>query len=556
MKNAIKMVKLDKTREPLMGSERHVQDEGSIINEAYANETSGEEDYQHHLTPFVSLLTLTASISGFLFGYDTGVISSMLISIRTSLGHSLTVLDKSLITSVTALFALLGSPLAGFLADSWGRKKVVLLADVTFAVGALIQASSYTVAELVFGRAVVGLAIGAASFVAPLYITELSPAPFRGRLVIVNVLFITIGQVVAYVVGWTFSDWNETGIGWRLMAGLGAVPAIIQFFIMITMPETPRWLVMSEREDEARKVLSKVYGARNNANRLVTEVLQGIESERVEEQISRRARAREIEHPNDNSWTSSLKDTWIELTRNGGNRRALIISCLLQALQQLCGFNSIMYFSASIFAILEFESPTFTSLAVASTNFFMTCVAFLIIDRIGRRYVLLYTIPVMILGLLFCSLGFLFMSIPTFRKASDSISTTNIALPRVAPLIVLFSIILFVGAYALGLGTVPWLQSELFPLSVRALGSGISTSTNWTANFIVGLTFLPMMEFMSPTITFIIYAAFCVLGWLAIWRFYPETSGCGLEDVKALLANGWGVERDKTSSLRDESAEH
>ncbi|EPQ65992.1 Bgt-976 [Blumeria graminis f. sp. tritici] len=550
------MVKLDNTREALMGCERHARDEGSIIHEAHANGTSREEDYPHHLAPFVSLLTLTASISGFLFGYDTGVISSMLISIRTSLGHSLTVLDKSLITSVTALFALLGSPLAGFLADSWGRKKVILLADVTFAVGALIQASSYTVSELVLGRAVVGLAIGAASFVAPLYITELSPAPFRGRLVIVNVLFITIGQVVAYIVGWAFSDWNETGIGWRFMAGLGAVPAIIQFFIMTTMPETPRWLVMSEREDEARRVLSKVYGARKTANRTVNEVLEGIESERIEEQNSRRARLRETEHTNDDTWTPSLKDTWIELTQNGGNRRALIISCLLQALQQLCGFNSIMYFSASIFAILEFESPTFTSLAVASTNFFMTCAAFLIIDRIGRRYILLYTIPVMILGLLLCSLGFLFMSIPTFRNTSDSISTTNIALPRVAPLIVLFSIILFVGAYALGLGTVPWLQSELFPLSVRALGSGMSTSTNWTANFVVGLTFLPMMEFMSPTSTFIIYAAFCVLGWLAIWRFYPETSGYGLEDVKALLANGWGVERDKIPLLQDESTEH
>ncbi|CAD6501078.1 BgTH12-06777 [Blumeria graminis f. sp. triticale] len=427
IKYAFNMVKLDNTREPLMGCERHARDEGSIIHEAHANGTSREEDYPHHLAPFVSLLTLTASISGFLFG---------------------------------SLFALLGSPLAGFLADSWGRKKVILLADVTFAVGALIQASSYTVSELVLGRAVVGLAIGAASFVAPLYITELSPAPFRGRLVIVNVLFITI--------------------------------AIIQFFIMTTMPETPRWLVMSEREDEARRVLSKVYGGRKTANRTVN-----------------------------------------ELTQNGGNRRALIISCLLQAL------HSIMYFSASIFAILEFESPTFTSLAVASTNFFMTCAAFLIIDRIGRRYILLYTIPVMILGLLLCSLGFLFMSIPTFRNTSDSISTTNIALPRVAPLIVLFSIILF-----------------LFPLSVRALGSGMSTSTNWTANFVVGLTFLPMMEFMSPASTFIIYAAFCVLGWLAIWRFYPETSGYGLEDVKALLANGWGVERDKIPLLQDESTEH
>ncbi|CAD6505372.1 BgTH12-00863 [Blumeria graminis f. sp. triticale] len=195
------MVRFEKTREQLMGCERDILDEDSIIHEAYANETLREEDYLHHPAPLVSLLTIAASISGFLFGYNIGVISSMPISIRTFLGYSLTVLDKSHTTSVSAFFALLGSPLAGFLADVWGRKKVALLANVVFAVGALIQASSFTIVELIFGRVVVGLEIGAASFVAPLYINKISPAPFRGRLVIMNILFITIGQVFAYIIG-------------------------------------------------------------------------------------------------------------------------------------------------------------------------------------------------------------------------------------------------------------------------------------------------------------------------------------------------------------------
>ncbi|CCU81665.1 MFS myo-inositol transporter/Myo-inositol transporter [Blumeria hordei DH14] len=379
---AFNMVSFDKIREPLMSCERDILDEGSIIHEAYANETSREEDYLHHPAPFFQSLF------------------SLLI----------------LTTSFSSLFTLLGSPLAGYLADIWGRRKVFLLAVVVFPVGALIQVSSFTVVESIFGRAVIELAIGVASFMAPLYITKILPAPFRGKLVIVNVLFITI--------------------------------ATIESLIMITMPEMPRWLVMSKRDDEAKKVLCKVYGARNNVNRIV-----------------------------------------YELTRNGWHRRMLIISCLLQASATL------RIYMPSIFAIFEFESLTFTSLAVDSTNFLMTCVTFLIINRIGRHYIILYTITVIILRLLLCSLGSFFMSIPTFHFTSDSMSSTHIALSRVTPLLDIFSIILF-----------------LFPHSVRALGSGIITITNWTANFIFGLRFLLKMEFMSPTSTFITYAAFCVLG--------------------------------------------
>jgi len=207
-----------------------------------------------------------------------------------------------------------------------------------------------------------------------------------------------------------------------------------------------------------------------------------------------------------------------------------------------------MYFSATIFTILGFESPTLTSLSVAMTNFAMTCVALLLIDRVGRRRILLYSVPIMAVGLLLCSAGFVFITIPTDLNTKNPSSSASAydEIPlseRTAPMLVLASIMLYVGAYALGLGNVPWMQSELFPLSVRSLGSSLSTSTNWGANFVVGLTFLPMMEFLTPALTFVIYAVVCSAGWLCIWHIYPETKGLSLEETGALLADGWGVRR-------------
>jgi SP family myo-inositol transporter-like MFS transporter 13 len=205
-----------------------------------------------------------------------------------------------------------------------------------------------------------------------------------------------------------------------------------------------------------------------------------------------------------------------------------------------------MYFSATIFTILGFESPTLTSLSVAMTNLVMTCVALLLIDRVGRRRILLWSIPIMAFGLLLCSLGFIFITLPSDLNSENPSSTAtaydDIPLSeRTAPMLVLASIMLYVGSYALGLGNVPWMQSELFPLNVRSMGSSISTSTNWGANFVVGLSFLPMMEFLTPPWTFTVYALICIFGWFCIRHIYPETKGLSLEDTGALLADGWGV---------------
>ena len=269
---------------------------------------------------------------------DTGVISATLVSVKSSLGHPLNDFDKSIITSVTALFALLVSPVSGMIADAMGRKRVVLLADTAFIIGAIIQAGSTSVWMMVIGRAVVGLAVGAGSFVVPLYIAELAPAPFRGRLMTLNILFVTIGQVVAYVIGWAFVTWGDANTGWRWIVGLGAVPAVVQVVVMFFMPETPRWLVMVGRRDEGRSILNKVFGGGMEIQDMVDGVLKGIEKEVRDEEEAKMSRASNRKHKGTPTWFSVTRDIWDELLRIPGNRRALTIACLLQGLQQLCGF--------------------------------------------------------------------------------------------------------------------------------------------------------------------------------------------------------------------------
>ena len=418
----------------------------------------------------VWLVTFSAGISGLLFGYDTGVISSTLVSIGSDLSHRpLTTLDKSLITAITSLFALLSAPTTGYLADRYGRRFVILVANLLFILGAIIQAASFYVPMMVVGRAAVGAAVGLASCATPLYITELSPAAMRGRLVTIQSLFITGGQVVAYLIGWVFA---HLPAGWRWMVGLGAAPAIAQLFLLTLMFETPRWLVKAGQQSRARVVLQKVYGGLPEHERdlSVEHVLASIQSEIAEE--THLPNGNLPNHPDANPG-SIFRDTTIHLFHVPGNRRALTIACMLQALQQLCGFNSLMYLA-----------------------------------------------PV--------------------GNTQEPVNYSN---GSPWPPTLLLSMTMYVAAYAIGLGCVPWQQSELFPLRVRSLGSGIATATNWSSNFVIGISFLPMMEVVGPSITFMLYAVVCLVGWFGVWKIYPETAGLELEGIGELLKDGFGVEK-------------
>lgn len=323
-----------------------------------ADASATEREVGHgRVGAFMWLLVLSAGISGLLFGCksisstplllcsfvlfctdssqdDTGVISATLVSIGTSLsGKELTSFDKSIITSSTALFALIASPLSSVLADAYGRKRVILLADVLFILGAITQAGSYTVSSMVLGRSIVGAGVGAASFVTPMYIAELAPAAHRGRLITMNNLAITFGQVVAYVIGYMFTELGDPLTGWRWIVGLGAFPAAVQCVLLLFMPETPRWLVKAGKSSVARHVIKKTLACESSKSSAVRAVLTDIQTEVREEQQSRLLTRGGKE---DQSWLLDVR----ELVLVPKHRRALTIACLLQGLQQLCGFVS------------------------------------------------------------------------------------------------------------------------------------------------------------------------------------------------------------------------
>ena len=363
------------------------------------------------------------------------------------------------------------------------------------------------------------------------YISELSPSAHRGRLVTLSILFITLGQMVAYVVGWLLST---SAHGWRWMVAIGALPAIVQFCLMLAMPESPRWLVKDGSLERARQILFRVYGKRSHA--VVERLMRAMDLEVIKEQEASHQRqtflspskARE-------TWFDGLQSKFSELFHESSNRRALSIACLLQGLQQLCGFNSLLYFSATIFSLLSYRHPTLPSLSIATTNFVFTLLALMLIDRIGRRRILLYSVPVMVIALLIAAFSFSFLDLSHEQQSPahemylgnkirylDSASTWP-------ALVILLSTTLYTASYALGIGNVPWHQSELFPLSVRSLGSSLATSTNWACNFLVGISFLPMLDWWSPSGTFVVYGVICALGWFAIYGIYPEMAGVGLE---------------------------
>ncbi|KAG9947114.1 general substrate transporter, partial [Aureobasidium melanogenum] len=486
-----------------------------IVDESDDDATALPEVTQKQANRLIWLLTLSAGLSGLLFGYDTGVISSTLVSIHEDLGHSLTTFDLSAITSSTSLLALLASPLAGHFADVVGRRPVIAAACGLFIFGALFQSAATNVWTMVLGRSVVGAAVGAASAVVPLYIAEIAPADRRGQLVSVQSLFITGGQVVAYVAGWAVMG------RWRWSVGFGSVPALIQAALLVGMPESPRWLVLKGRDDEAAAVFTRL--GHDDCDHIVAQVKHEVKEEQL----------------------SASGSMFKELVTVPANRRALTIAAGLQALQQLSGFNSLMYFSATIFALVGFTSPIGTSLSISVSNFVFTLLAFAIIDRVGRRRILLYSIPSMILGLGSCALAFMHID----ASLSDSDTSAEASGPW--SLVLLFSLIFYVAAYASGLGCVPWQQSELFSLSVRSMGSGLATATNWTSNFIVGATFLPMMHALGPSATFLVYVFICLVGYIWVFRCYPETKNLELEQVKKLLERGWGVRASERPSDLD-----
>ncbi|KAJ4296407.1 hypothetical protein N0V90_006452 [Kalmusia sp. IMI 367209] len=466
---------------------------------------------------FVWMCAGAAAIGGMLFGYDTGVISGVLVVIGSDLDNKpLSDTDKELITTLCAAGAFVGAAVAGVCAEKLGRKPAIWFASILFTIGAVIQAAAYTIAQMSVGRFLIGLGVGSASMIVPLYIAEISPARFRGRMISVDMIFLGTGSVLAYAFDAAF---QRVPHGWRYMVGLGAIPSILLGVFLFWCPESPRQLMYHNKQEQCTRVIRQIYP---NAS---------------EEQVA--GKLLSIEHG-----VSQAKALEQEMTIGKSlnrlffvpaNLRALIVACGTMFFQQFCGFNTLMYYSSTLFDIVGFSNPIAVGTTVACVNWIFTVLSIFLIDRVGRRRLLLWTMWGMPVCLLLAAIAFKW--IPLDHKTLE-LTDDKIGWPAY---VVLTGMILFVSFYAAGLGCVPWQANEFLPMEVRAMGTMLMNMFNWGPNIVVSSTFLSMMKGITPSGTFGFYAALCLLGWVFVFFCFPEASYMNLEEIRAVFEHGFGV---------------
>jgi len=435
----------------------------------------------------VLLIAATAALCGLLFGYDTGVISGALLFLKKD--FNLSALVQGVVTSAVLAGAALGAGFSGRLADRFGRRRMILAIAALFLAASLVTSLAPSVGWLIAGRIMVGLAIGVCSYTGPLYISEISPAKNRGALVSLNQLLITVGILVSYLTDYLLAN----GEHWRWMFGLAAFPAVILGIGMWFLPESPRWLMTQGLREQARSILLRVRTA-DEANR----ELDAIESE---------------EHGVEAGWSELLAP---------GYRAALMIGVGLAIFQQITGINTIIYYAPTIFQLAGFGSAAQAILATAgvgAVNVIMTVVSVWLLDRVGRRPLLLTGIAGMIASL--TVLGFVF-----------TLGSHSAALGELA----VVSVMVYVGSFAISLGPIFWLLiSEIYPLRIRGAAMGVATMANWGFNLLVALTFLVLVESLGPSYTFWLYALVSVASFVFSFRRVPETKGRSLEEISALM---------------------
>ncbi|KAF7535714.1 hypothetical protein G7054_g5098 [Neopestalotiopsis clavispora] len=481
---------------------------------------------------FTWLVAFAASIGGMLFGYDTGIISAVLVYIGEDLGHPLSSSEKELITSLCSAGAFIGAIVAGLTADRYGRKGATYFASVLFTVGAIIQASAFSIPQMAVGRLVVGFGVGAAAMIVPLYLAELAPTKFRGRMVGLNNASITGGQVISYGIG---AGLAHAPNGWRWMVALGAVPSIILGCLLPFCPESPRQLLFHGKTEEARGVIQRIF--KNASPEMVDDKVRRIESS-----------------VNQSKSTLEGRSRWAAIKRmhtNPANFRALVCACTLMVISQLSGFNVLMYYSATLFALVGFANPVAVGLVVAGTNFIMTWLNALVVDPYGRRRVLVCTVWGMSAGLAAVAIAFHFIDVDleTLELKEAAITTPAI--------VVLVFILWFCVFYGLSVGNIAWMSTDFFPMECRAMGTMWMTCCNWGPNVIVSSTFLTMMKSLTPSGAFGFYSGICFTGWILIIFFYPEVSGLSLEETSKVFEHGFGVKyASKLRKMRKEQATH
>ncbi|CAO1626121.1 unnamed protein product [Sympodiomycopsis kandeliae] len=505
-------------------------------------------------TPYLLKLSLVAGCSGLLFGWDTGVASGVLVAFKSDLGHPLSAGEQEFVVSATTIGAIFGSLIASKASDWLGRKRVILIAAFLFLLGSLEQTASNDVPQLILGRFIVGVAVGEAATVVPLYLAEIAPSSLRGRIVGTNSLLVTGGQVVAYLVN---AALFPVAHGWRWMVLCSGVPALVQLFGLLSLDESPRWLVNKGQFIQARRVLKKIYPLASDEaiDRQVDRILASLKAsggDTPEGEYSSSPRGAEDGEIGSGGPTRSK---WSLLFKEPQNRRALILAAGLQAFQQATGFNALMYYSSRLLLIAgpPFDrNPNGFAVLIALANFIGTIVAMRFVDSLGRRRLLLWTTAAM--GVALSLLAGTFAMIG--NQGGDVVDPTSSSptAPHAAnpwAIITLALMVLFTLSYALGQGIVPWLVlSEVFSGQVRSLGSGLASCANWSVNLFWSATYLSLVQLVhGPAGTFIIFAVISIFSWAFTYKFLPELKGVSINEV----GKAFGQNVDSGSAGRNKS---
>jgi len=435
---------------------------------------------------FVYIAATFAALGGLLFGYDTGVISGAELFLKND--FTLSTFALEVIVSGVLAGAAVGALLGGRLADLFGRRKLLIVTAIIFGAGGIVCAAATSPAILVIGRIIVGLGIGLASGTVPVYISEVSPADARGWQVSLFQLAITVGILLAYIVDYAFASIQ----GWRWMFGLAVVPAAIFGMGMLFLPESPRWLARRGHHEKARAMLSRIRGTSD-----VSAELQEIE--------------RSLAHADERGRLSDLFAPSV--------RPALVVGIGLAIFQQVTGINTVIYYAPLIIQSAGISSESGAILATAGigvVNVLMTIVAMWLIDRVGRRPLLLVGTAGMV-----ATLGLLGLA---FHMSGKSGALVWLAV---------ISMMVYVASFAISLGPIFWLLiSEIYPLKIRSSSEGLAAAFNWGSNLLVSLTFLTLLEVIGSARTFWLYGLFAIAAWIFSYFRVPETKGRTLEEIE------------------------
>ena len=427
--------------------------------------------------------SIIAALGGLLFGFDTGVISGAIPFIRGE--FELTAYQEGFTVSNLMIACTVGALIAGPIADWAGRKKVLILCGLLFLISAIFSALPQSFMELVIARFIGGLGVGVASVVSPMYITEISPANIRGRLVALNQLAIVVGILCSYLSNWILLD---TGINnWRLMLATESIPSITFLFGLIFIPESPRWLMKNGDEKGALSILNIVSGKKNAVKELGE----------IKESLSRKkASIKELLHP-------SL-------------RKVLIVGILFSLLAHLTGIDTIIYYGPIIFLESGFQTNDafLASVIIGITNLVFTILGMLMVDKFGRRILLLVGMAGMGIS----------MALVGFCMESDIISAKW----------TLLWIMTYIASFAMSIGVVIWVYlSEIFPTKVRGQALSVATMVLWLGNVILTQFFPIMMEAFGGG-TFYIFSIICFISFIFFVLMIKETKGLSLEQIEKI----------------------